>query len=292
LSAPRARARRARATASRATRARPRPRANAVDATRARARGDATRARASRATMARRCADACEPRFARCVRDGARDVARTRNPRERACAVAPRAIARTLDRCVWTYAAESARAAALRDARRDAARATVARPDARALLVLLGQAIEMTDRRRRGTLVVIGACAREGRRRAERLRAYAEANEWTATELESARAEEARAIGTMKRALAMSERDASATLEAIVGGRLGGEAENRRGRRARGRGETSRERGAEKFRRITGGARRRRGVFGRGTDDDRGRAARGSVADGDRVDATDAAGER
>jgi len=158
-----------------------------------------------------------EPLFARRVLDAALDRARTRNPSERACAFAPTAIARALDRCARAYAEDSARAAALRRARRDAARASTARPDARALLVLLGQAIETTDRRRRGTLAAIARRAREGRRTCERLRAFAEANEWTATELEGSRAEEARAIGATKRALAKSERARAAALEAIVG---------------------------------------------------------------------------
>ena len=149
--------------------------------------------------MSRERDGAPEPLFARRVVDRALDRARTRNPSERACVRAPGAIARALDRCARAFAEESARAAALRDARARAKRAATARPDARALTVLLGQAIETTDRRRRGTLAAIAECAREGRRTAERLRAFAEANEWTATELESSRAEEARAIGATKR---------------------------------------------------------------------------------------------
>lgn len=172
--------------------------------------------------MSRERDGAPEPLFARRVVDRALDRARTRNPSERACVRAPGAIARALDRCARAFAEESARAAALRDARARAKRAATARPDARALTVLLGQAIETTDRRRRGTLAAIAECVREGRRTAERLRAFAEANEWTATELESSRAEEARAIGATKKALAKSEREASAALEAIVGGKRGG----------------------------------------------------------------------
>lgn len=90
------------------------------------------------------------------------------------------------------------------------------RPDVRAMSALLAQAMELCDRRRRGTLVALMECARGGERNAGRLRAFARANEWTAVELECAGGEAA-AIGSMKRALAKCEREMSGVVESVLG---------------------------------------------------------------------------
>ena len=76
---------------------------------------------------------------------------RTRNPSERTALLAPSALARALDRRIDAILEDSSTRTRLVGARRRCRiLARRARPDARALVVLLSQSIESCDRRRRG----------------------------------------------------------------------------------------------------------------------------------------------
>ena len=142
--------------------------------------------------------------------------ASTKNPRERRAIDVPRRLGSTADHCVEAYARESARGRRLAAAAAACARASRGRPDVRAMTVLLAQAKELCDRRRRGLVRGLVDCARGGEAIARRLRAFAETNAWTATELECAGGDAA-AIGAMKRALAKAEREEAMMVEETLG---------------------------------------------------------------------------
>ena len=144
---------------------------------------------------------------------------RTRNPSERRALLAPSALARVLDETMDGFLKDSSTRRRLVDARRRCRRlATRARPDARAMCALLSNAIETCDRRRRGALVIVDALTRRARRRARRLRDFAETNAWTARELTRA-GEGAEALGAVKRRLATRERALARALVRAVGGK-------------------------------------------------------------------------
>ena len=155
-----------------------------------------------------------EPLFARAFtaasplarRDDA-DRWRTRNPSERTALLAPSALARALDRRIDAILEDSSTRTRLVGARRRCRiLARRARPDARALVVLLSQSIESCDRRRRGGVRAVEGLVRRARRRARRLRDFAETNAWTARELESMGGGDVGALAAVKRRLAMRER--------------------------------------------------------------------------------------
>ena len=143
-------------------------------------------------------------------------LARTRNPEERRVIMRPSELASAADHLARTYAEESARGGRLARALARCERASKSRPDLRVMCALLSQAMELCDRRRRGTLAALMECAVGGEGSARRLRAFARANEWTAVELECAGGE-AVAIGSMKRALAKCEREMAEAVESVLG---------------------------------------------------------------------------
>ena len=150
---------------------------------------------------------------------------RTRNPPERTALLAPSALARALDRRIDAILEDSSTRTRLVGARRRCRiLARRARPDARALVVLLSQSIESCDRRRRGGLRAVEGLVRRARRRARRLRDFAETNAWTARELESMGGGDVGALAAVKRRLAMRERALARALVRAVDGK-GEEAE-------------------------------------------------------------------
>ena len=150
---------------------------------------------------------------------------RTRNPSERTALLAPSALARALDRRIDAILEDSSTRTRLVGARRRCRiLARRARPDARALVVLLSQSIESCDRRRRGGLRAVEGLVRRARRRARRLRDFAETNAWTARELESMGGGDVGALAAVKRRLAMRERALARALVRAVDGK-GEEAE-------------------------------------------------------------------
>ena len=156
---------------------------------------------------------------------------RTRNPSERTALLAPSALARALDRRIDAILEDSSTRTRLVGARRRCRiLARRARPDARALVVLLSQSIESCDRRRRGGLRAVEGLVRRARRRARRLRDFAETNAWTARELESMGGGDVGALAAVKRRLAMRERAlARALVRAVDGKGEEGEAEEEEG---------------------------------------------------------------
>ena len=156
---------------------------------------------------------------------------RTRNPSERTALLAPSALARALDRRIDAILEDSSTRTRLVGARRRCRiLARRARPDARALVVLLSQSIESCDRRRRGGLRAVEGLVRRARRRARRLRDFAETNAWTARELESMGGGDVGALAAVKRRLAMRERAlARAWVRAVDGKGEEGEAEEEEG---------------------------------------------------------------
>ena len=145
---------------------------------------------------------------------------RTRNPSERTALLAPSALARALDRRIRAIVEDSSTRARLVAARRRCRiLARRARPDARALVVLLSQSIESCDRRRRGGIRAVEGLVRRARRRARRLRDFAETNAWTARELESTGSGDVGALAAVKRRLAMRERALARALVRAVDGK-------------------------------------------------------------------------
>ena len=166
---------------------------------------------------------------------------RTRNPSERTALLAPSALARALDRRIDAILEDSSTRTRLVGARRRCRiLARRARPDARALVVLLSQSIESCDRRRRGGLRAVEGLVRRARRRARRLRDFAETNAWTARELESMGGGDVGALAAVKRRLAMRERAlARALVRAVDGKGEEGEAEEEEGGSGSGSGSES-----------------------------------------------------
>ena len=166
---------------------------------------------------------------------------RTRNPSERTALLAPSALARALDRRIDAILEDSSTRTRLVGARRRCRiLARRARPDARALVVLLSQSIESCDRRRRGGLRAVEGLVRRARRRARRLRDFAETNAWTARELESMGGGDVGALAAVKRRLAMRERAlARALVRAVDGKGEEGEAEEEEGGSGSGSGSGS-----------------------------------------------------
>ena len=145
---------------------------------------------------------------------------RTRNPSERTALLAPSALARALDRRIDAILEDSSTRTRLVGARRRCRiLARRARPDARALVVLLSQSIESCDRRRRGGVRAVEGLVRRARRRARRLRDFAETNAWTARELESMGGWDVGALAAVKRRLAMRERALARALVRAVDGK-------------------------------------------------------------------------
>ena len=145
---------------------------------------------------------------------------RTRNPSERTALLAPSALARALDRRIDAILEDSSTRTRLVGARRRCRiLARRARPDARALVVLLSQSIESCDRRRRGGVRAVEGLVRRARRRARRLRDFAETNAWTARELESMGGGDVGALAAVKRRLAMRERALARALVRAVDGK-------------------------------------------------------------------------
>ena len=145
---------------------------------------------------------------------------RTRNPSERTALLAPSALARALDRRIRAIVEDSSTRTRLVAARRRCRiLARRARPDARALVVLLSQSIESCDRRRRGGIRAVEGLVRRARRRARRLRDFAETNAWTARELESTGSGDVGALAAVKRRLAMRERALARALVRAVDGK-------------------------------------------------------------------------
>ena len=172
---------------------------------------------------------------------------RTRNPSERTALLAPSALARALDRRIRAILEDSSTRARLVAARRRCRiLARRARPDARALVVLLSQSIESCDRRRRGGIRAVEGLVRRARRRARRLRDFAETNAWTARELESTGSGDVGALAAVKRRLAMRERALARALVRAVDGKgeeeeeegLGSESESKPRTRAETRSPT------------------------------------------------------
>ena len=173
---------------------------------------------------------------------------RTRNPSERTALLAPSALARALDRRIRAIVEDSSTRARLVAARRRCRiLARRARPDARALVVLLSQSIESCDRRRRGGIRAVEGLVRRARRRARRLRDFAETNAWTARELESTGSGDVGALAAVKRRLAMRERALARALVRAVDGKgeeeeeegLGSESESKPRTRAETRSSSS-----------------------------------------------------
>ncbi len=173
---------------------------------------------------------------------------RTRNPSERTALLAPSALARALDRRIRAILEDSSTRARLVAARRRCRiLARRARPDARALVVLLSQSIESCDRRRRGGIRAVEGLVRRARRRARRLRDFAETNAWTARELESTGSGDVGALAAVKRRLAMRERALARALVRAVDGKgeeeeeegLGSESESKPRTRAETRSSSS-----------------------------------------------------
>ena len=166
---------------------------------------------------------------------------RTRNPSERTALLAPSALARALDRRIDAILEDSSTRTRLVGARRRCRiLARRARPDARALVVLLSQSIESCDRRRRGGLRAVEGLVRRARRRARRLRDFAETNAWTARELESMGGGDVGALAAVKRRLAMRERAlARALVRAVDGKGEEAEAEEEEGGSGSGSGSES-----------------------------------------------------
>ena len=173
---------------------------------------------------------------------------RTRNPSERTALLAPSALARALDRRIRAILEDSSTRARLVAARRRCRiLARRARPDARALVVLLSQSIESCDRRRRGGIRAVEGLVRRARRRARRLRDFAETNAWTARELESTGSGDLGALAAVKRRLAMRERALARALVRAVDGKgeeeeeegLGSESESKPRTRAETRSSSS-----------------------------------------------------
>ena len=166
---------------------------------------------------------------------------RTRNTSERTALLAPSALARALDRRIDAILEDSSTRTRLVGARRRCRiLARRARPDARALVVLLSQSIESCDRRRRGGLRAVEGLVRRARRRARRLRDFAETNAWTARELESMGGGDVGALAAVKRRLAMRERAlARALVRAVDGKGEEEEAEEEEGGSGSGSGSES-----------------------------------------------------
>ena len=173
---------------------------------------------------------------------------RTRNPSERTALLAPSALARALDRRIRAIVEDSSTRTRLVAARRRCRiLARRARPDARALVVLLSQSIESCDRRRRGGIRAVEGLVRRARRRARRLRDFAETNAWTARELESTGSGDVGALAAVKRRLAMRERALARALVRAVDGKgeeeeeegLGSESESKPRTRAETRSSSS-----------------------------------------------------
>ena len=173
---------------------------------------------------------------------------RTRNPSERTALLAPSALARALDRTIDAILEDSSTRTRLVAARRRCRiLARRARPDARALVVLLSQSIESCDRRRRGGIRAVEGLVRRARRRARRLRDFAETNAWTARELESTGSGDVGALAAVKRRLAMRERALARALVRAVDGKgeeeeeegLGSESESKPRTRAETRSSSS-----------------------------------------------------
>jgi len=164
---------------------------------------------------------------------------RTRNPSERTALLAPSALARALDRRIDAILEDSSTRTRLVAARRRCRiLARRARPDARALVVLLSQSIESCDRRRRGGVRAVEGLVRRARRRARRLRDFAETNAWTARELESMGGGDVGALAAVKRRLAMRERALARALVHAVDGK-GEEAEEEEEEEGSGSGSES-----------------------------------------------------